>query len=513
MRGKVLLIAALLLGAAILFWTFRTGLSGSMSGAVVVGSKNFAESYILGEVMAQLLEDHGFRVERRFGLGGTAMSFEALRVGDLDVYVEYSGTIEQAILKLPQSVSEAELQALLRQQFGIDLLAPLGFNNTYALAVARSDAQRRGLRKISDLVHHPELRYGFSHDFLNRHDGWPGLARAYGLTAQPVGMDHGLAYAAVHAGKVDVTDAYSTDGDLEQFDLVLLEDDRHYFPGYLAAPLVRGGLDAGARAVLGKLAGTLNDTAMQALNAQVSIHKTSFAAVAREFLRGRGLLLADASDSESGTPSSTSKWTALGWRVVRHLQLTLIALVAGMIVAIPLGIMVYRFRLVARPVIYLAGTLQTVPSLALLALMIPLFGGIGARPAIAALFLYALLPILRNTALALFTIDPLLKKVSVGMGLTFRQRLWHIELPLAAPTILAGIKTAAVINIGTATLAAYIGAGGLGDPIVTGLALYDRSLILEGAIPAALLAILTEVAFEGLEKVVTPKHLLQRPLE
>jgi osmoprotectant transport system permease protein len=513
MRTTTVLIGALLLGTAVLVLTFSAGLSGSMSGAVVVGSKNFAESYILGEVMAQLLEDRGFRVERRFGLGGTLMTFEALRVGDLDVYVEYSGTIAQAILKLPQSTSDAELQETLRQRFAMDLLGPLGFNNTYALTLSRSEARRRGLRKISDLVHHPDLRYGFSHDFLNRHDGWPGLARAYGLTAQPVGMEHGLAYPAVHEGKVDVTDAYSTDGDLEQFDLVLLEDDRHYFPGYIAAPLARGSLDAQVRAVLDKLTGTLTDAAMQALNAQASIQKMPFAEVARGFLLEKGLLLADADTGEAGGAGPPSKWAALGWRVVRHLQLTLVALLAGMVVAIPLGVLVYRFRRVARPVIYLAGTLQTIPSLALLAFMIPIFGGIGARPAIAALFLYALLPILRNTALALFTIDPILKKVSVGMGLTFPQRLWHIELPLAAPTILAGIKTAAVINIGTATLAAYIGAGGLGDPIVTGLALYDRSLILEGAIPAALLAILTEVGFEGLEKWVTPKHLLQKPLE
>src|SRR5262249_38631017 len=188
------------------------------------------------------------------------------------------------------------------------------------------------------------------------------------------------------------------------------------------------------------------------------------------------------------------------------------ALVAGIAVAIPLGILVYRFRYVARPIVYLAGTLQTIPSIALLAFMIPLFG-IGAKPAIAALFLYALLPILRNTAAALFSIDPVLRKVSVGMGLTAWQRMRYIDLPLAAPTILAGIKTAAIINIGTATLAAFIGAGGLGEPIVTGLALNDVSLILQGAVPAALLAIITELAFEQMERVLIPKHLLEKPAD
>jgi len=270
---------------------------------------------------------------------------------------------------------------------------------------------------------------------------------------------------------------------------------------------VRGGVDPRVNGILEELSDKLTNAEMQALNAKVSNEKLAFADVASEFLHAKGLLLGTASRAAPG------RWAALGWRVIRHLELTLIALVGGMAVAIPLGILVYRFRLIPRPVVYLAGTLQTIPSLALLAFMIPVFKGIGAKPAIAALFLYALLPILRNTAMALFTIDPILKKVSVGMGLTFGQRLQYIELPLAAPTILAGIKTAAVINIGTATLAAYIGAGGLGDPIVTGLALYDQALILEGAIPAALLAIVTELAFEGLEKWLIPKHLLQKPVE
>jgi osmoprotectant transport system permease protein len=498
MRPTILAIGVLLLVTAALLLLSRTG------AGVVVGSKNFAESYILGEAMAQLLEDHGFQVERRFGLGGTLIGFEALRIGGIDVYAEYSGTLEQAILKLPERVSYAELQDTMRRTFGMELLAPLGFNNTYALALPRREAERRGLRTISDLVKHPDLRYGFTHDFLNRHDGWAGLARVYGLTAQPQAMEHGLSYPAIREGRLDITDAYSTDGDIDRFDLVLLEDDRHYFPQYLAAPLVRGAVDGRIKAVLGQLAATLTNTEMQGLNSRVSNEKQQFAEVAGQFLRAKGLLLADAAQAPP------SKWAALGWRVVRHLELTLVALAGGMIVAIPLGVLIYRFPLVARPVVYLAGTLQTIPSLALLAFMIPVFHGIGATPAIAALFLYALPPILRNTTLALVTIDPLLKKVSVGMGLTFGERLRYIELPLAAPAILAGIKTAAVINIGTATLAAYIGAGGLGDPIVTGLALYDPALILEGAIPAALLAIVTELSFEGLEKLVTPRHLLQK---
>src|SRR5262245_9562325 len=501
MRGLVLASGALvLLTLALVFLTRQD------SGVIVVGSKNFAESYILGEAIAQLLEGHGFRVERRFGLGGTLIGFEALRVGGIDVYVEYSGTLEQAVLKSPARLTYAELQATLEQEYGMSFLGPLGFNNSYAIALRRDEAQRRNLRTISDLARHPDLRLGFTHDFLHRHDGWPGLARAYGLAAQPSGVEHGLSYPAICDGKLDVTDAYTTDGDPRKFDLVLLEDDRRYFSQYLAAPLVRQGVDEPVKDLLGQLAGTLTDAQMQAYNALASDRKMAFAEIAGLLLRERALFAV--------TPAgeAPSKWAALRRRVVRHLQLTLLALVAGMAVAIPLGILVYRFRRVARPLVYIAGTLQTIPSIALLAFMIPLFG-IGVRPAIAALFLYSLLPILRNTATALFSIDPVLKKVSVGMGLTAWQRLRHVELPLAAPSILAGIRTAAVINIGTATLAAYIGAGGLGDPIVTGLALYDPALILEGAVPAALLAIFTEWTFELVERLVVPRHLLQKPAE
>ncbi|MFQ5988987.1 MAG: glycine betaine ABC transporter substrate-binding protein [Candidatus Methylomirabilales bacterium] len=498
MRPLIILLMTLLLLVG--------GAFAASDQAVVVGSKHFNESYVLAEIIAQLLEDRGFRVERKFGLGGTLICFEALKNGNIDIYPEYSGTLAEAILKLSRRVSYAELRDILKQQFDMDLLDSFGFNNTYAIALSRSLAQQRGLRKMSDLSKFPDLRFGLSYEFLNRHDGWPGLAQTYGLAVRPVGIEHGLAYQAIRENKLDVTDVYITDGDIKKFDLFLLEDDKQYFPQYLAAPLVRADLDGRIKQILGDLAGTITDDQMRALNGMVILEGRSFAEVAHRFLSEAGLLQSGRQRVEE------SKWVTLFYRTVTHLKLTFIALVAGMIVAIPFGILVYRVRAFSRPVMYIAGLLQTIPSIALLAFMIPLFG-IGAKPAIMALFLYSLLPILRNTAAALFSIDPVLKKVSVGMGLTAQQSLQYVELPLAAPTILAGIRTAAVINIGTATLAAFIGAGGLGEPIVTGLALNDTSLILEGAIPAAILAIMTEWAFEGLEKLMIPAHLLQKPAE
>lgn len=470
---------------------------------VVVGSKRFNESYILAEMMCQLLEARGLTVERRFGLGGTLVCFEAISIGEIDAYPEYSGTLEQAVLKADRHLDHEALNSRLRADHGLELLHPFGFNNTYAIAVREETARRLHLRRIGDLSERPDLKFALTHEFLNRKDGWPGLARTYGLTVTPVGIEHGLAYEAMKSGRVDVTDVYSTDGDIEKYHLVLLEDDRGYFPEYLAAPLVRSSLGSTARETIDGLAGRISDATMRRLNALVVLEGKTFPEAAHAYLDEAGLI--------DGGPSlrPNAFWPQLIRRTITHLKLTLIALVAGIAIAMPLGIAMFRAQLLARPVIYVAGILQTIPSIAMLALMIPAFG-IGATPAIVALFLYALLPILRNTAAALFSIDPVLRTVAIGMGLNKWQRLRHVELPLAAPTILAGIKTAAVINIGTATLAAFIGAGGLGEPIVTGLALNDVSLILEGAIPAAILAVLTELFFEILEFAVVPSHLSTR---
>jgi osmoprotectant transport system permease protein len=477
------------------------------SQKIVVGSKFDTEGRILGELVAQLLENRGFEVQRRLGLGATLICFQALVNGEINLYPEYSGTIEQAILKLSHRAGYEELRQQLERQHHLQLLAPFGFNNTYAIVVRREDAERFNLKTIGDLKKAPRLRYGFSHEFLRRPDGWPGLAARYGLSAIPSGIEHGLIYKAIAEKRLDVIDVYSTDANIQRYDLVILADDRQFFPTYLAAPLVRQGLNARAKQVLNELAGAISEGDMIALNAAATIERKDFVTIARSFLQQRNFLkLENVSQSQSG------RWAIRLERTLTHIKLTAIALVLAMTIAIPAGIAVYRLPAMARPILYVSGLLQTIPSIALLAFMIPFFG-IGTTPAIVALFLYALLPILRNTATALFSIDPLLKKVAVGMGLTTWQRLRHIEIPLAGPTIFAGIKTAAVINIGTATLAAFIGAGGLGEPIVTGLALNDTRLILEGAIPTALLAIVVEFGFEIVEKTMIPRHLLQKAAE
>jgi osmoprotectant transport system permease protein len=368
------------------------------------------------------------------------------------------------------------------------------------LAVTPETAERFELARISDLAGHSGLRFGLSHEFRDRADGWPGLKRTYALPQSSSGIEHGLAYQALLEREIDVTDAYSTDGDLLRYDLRILEDDRRYFPSYRALPLVRASLDPRFKTVLSALGGRLDDDSMRALNAKVVVDGRSFADVAREFLSAQDLAAPRVTADEG-------PWRRMISNALTHLKLTGIAVLAATFAGLGLALGVHRSQGLSNAVLYTTGLLQTVPSIALLALLIPLVG-VGEFPAIIALFLYSLLPIARNTITALVTIDPVLRQVARALGLTQLQRLRTIYLPLALPHALAGIRIAAVVSIGTATLAAFIGAGGLGEPIVTGLALNDSNLILQGAIPAAALAILVELSFEGLERVLVPRHLL-----
>ncbi len=459
---------------------------------ITVASKTFTESHVLAEIAAQNLELGGFEVARKQGLGGTMVLWEALLAGEIDVYPEYTGTLAQTILRRPDA-DPIELAAALAER-DLEIVAELGFNNSYAIAVNRALAESRGITRISDLADHPDLKLGFSLEFLNRADGWPSLKEYYGLPHEVSGLEHALAYRAIASGQLSATDAYTTDGDLQYFDLRLLEDDRQFFPRYDALLLARRDLPAPARALLAELVGTLDESRIQALNAAAGEPGVSPRSVVAEYL-GR------ADSGESSPAGQILRNTA------RHLKLTGMALLFACALALPLAIYLSQHPHAAAWAVYIAGLLQTVPSLALLAILVPLLG-LGQVPAVLALFLYSLLPIIRNTLAGIQSIDPLLRDVAEGMGLSTLQRLRYVEIPLALPMILAGVKTAAIISIGTATLAAFVGAGGLGEPIVTGLNLNDHGLILQGAIPAALLAIVTEFLFEWLERAILPPHLV-----
>ena len=474
--------------------------AGTLASAdpVVIGSKKFTESYVLGEIARRALSDAGVATEHRQGMGGTIILWQALQGGQIDVYPEYTGTIAQEILKNGQQLSFHEIRDALGK-FGVGMTEPLGFDNTYALVMRRSEAQRLGIRTISDLRKHPELKIGLTHEFLDRQDGWQPLRERYGLPQQSViGIDHALGYVALANGSIDVKDAYSTDAKIEENDLVVLEDDLRFFPKYEAVFLFRSSMSPGAISALRRLEGTLDEKRMIHLNTEAERTKNyTFAA---------NLYFEDGERSTNSVgesfPQKLVRWT------LRHLELAGFSLLLSVIIGIPLGIVASRGGLIGQGILGFASVVQTIPSLALLALLVPLpFFGISVRTAITALFLYGLLPIVRNTASGLQDVPRSLRESAVALGLSPFTRLWEIYLPMASRSILSGIKTSAVINIGTATLAALIGAGGLGEPILSGLNLNDHATILEGAVPAALLALLVQWFFDVLDRVLIPKGL------
>jgi osmoprotectant transport system permease protein len=446
-----------------------------------VGSKRFTESYILGELLAQIAG-----AQHRPGLGNTAILSEALRSGAVDVYPEYTGTIAREILKTEEPLDLAALNRRL-QPLGLAASVPLGFSNTYALGT------RLPLKTISELARHPQARIGLSHEFLGRRDGWPGLRAAYGLPQQPRGLDHGLAYEALAAGEVDVIDVYSTDAKIERYRITVLEDDRRFFPSYDAVLLHR--IDAPARfpaafEAFRKI--SIDTRTMVHLNARAEIDRIPFAQVAAEHL-----------GQSPGGPRTL--WSAIfapdfGRLLAEHLGLVFGSLAVALLIGVPLGILAARCKLLAQPVLLACGLIQTIPSLALLAFLIPVTGAIGAWPALIALFLYALLPITRNTHTGLVQVPRGLIGAATALGLGKRLVLTNVELPLALPTLMAGVKTSAVINVGTATIAAFIGAGGFGERIAQGLALNDHTVLLAGALPAAALALAVHAAFELAER-------------
>ena len=476
-----------------------------------IGSKRFTESYILAELLAQQAAPHsGVAPQVRQGLGNTAIVFDALRAGQIDLYAEYAGTIAQEILKTDRPMTLEQMhQALAPQGLGVGIA--LGFNDGYALALRAADAQRLGLSRLSDLAAQPQLKLGLSNEFIGRADGWKGLAARYRLKQTPIGLDHGLAYDAIAAGHIDVMDIYTTDAKIDFLGLKVLSDDQGYFPRYDAVVLYR--LDVPARhpqawAALQQLEGRINEPMMIAMNARAELKGVAFDVIAGDQLA----VLAQATATSTGAaPAPTTDAGARGFwaklwapdlaRLARqHLMLVAVAVALASVLGIPLALLTLRSPRLSAILLGATGLLQTVPSIALLAVLISVLGIIGTVPALIALTLYALLPVMRNTAAGLHQVPLGVRQAALSLGLTPLQCLRWIELPLAMPTIVAGVRTATAIAIGTATIAAFVGAGGFGERIVTGLALNDRELLLAGALPAALLALLSEGAFELWER-------------
>ncbi len=490
---------------------------------IIVGSKNFLENRLLAEMFAQLIEmQTSLNVERRFGMAGTQICFEALTTGSIDLYPEYTGTglvtiLGEKTMQDPVAVLN-RVRGEFRARWNIRWLAPLGFDNSYALALRRDHAQALGVRTITDLVKvSPTLKAGFGYEFIQRADGLPGLDQVYGLKFRKVvGMQQSLKYQATKNGDIDVLDVYTTDGRLAAYDFVVLEDDLRFFPPYEATALVRGETltkHPELALVLSELTHALSPTRMRELNLRIQEKGEPIPRVASDALQTLHLVKETHRPTTSTTEDSTSfltyLWeqrTALLVRTGEHMGLAGLGLLLGILLAVPLALLLERWRTGAETMIRLIGMSQTIPSIALLAFMIPLFG-VGTLPAIMALWIYSLYPIVRNTFSGLRDTAPSVVETGRALGMTEWQILRSVRLPLAAPTIMAGIRTAAIWTVGTATLAAFIGAGGLGVPIVSGLQLANVHVILSGALPATILALLVDSLLGWIERWVRPRGL------
>lgn len=474
--------------------------SGEMQAqSVKVGSKNFTESYILANLLVETIEKRGFEADPKFGMGGSGLLFQSLQQGSIDIYPEYTGTIVQALLKRQdKDMGIEELNQLLKP-LNLVVSQSLGFNNSYGLAVRREFAKTHGLKTISDLKKvSAQMVGGFEHEFLKRSDGFYSLMKSYNLPPlkQVKGMDHSLAYEALAGGSVDLIDIYTTDGKLEKFDFVTLSDDQNYFPKYYAVWISR--LDfVKEHPRLWQMAteweGKISDSLMTHLNADVEEKR----ATAKAVLYKNNLIQGEL-ESQDGRYDRIKKYG------VEHLYLVLLSVGLAILLGFPLAFMATHTPALKHGILMLSSAVQTIPSLALLCFLIPVFG-VGFVPSIVALVLYALLPIVINSYTGLSLIDRELMDMAKQLGMNRWQKLWHVQVPMSLPYVLAGIKTSLITSIGTATLAALIGAGGFGTPILTGLALNDYSVIMEGAIPVCILALIAQILFQVLEKkVVSP---------
>ncbi len=482
---------------------------GSKLTGLKIGSKKFTESVILGEILTQLVRSSGQRASHLSELGGTTLVFDALRRGEIDLYPEYTGTLIEEIFADSDAINDADLAVLLEQQ-GVQISQPLGFNNSYALAVRWETAEKYKLDTLSDLALHEDLRLGFSNEFLDRDDGWKNLRIRYGLPHEEVtGLDHDLAYRQLESGFIDVMDVYTTDARLKDLDLVLLKDNLNYFPRYDAVVLFRTDLVErfpAVPALIAQLESQITAEDILQLNAAVESGVVREPQAAADFLREQFSLNIQVVD-----PSVASQ---IWQRTLEHCDLVRRSLIPAIFIAVPLGILAARHPSLGQVILGVVGIIQTIPALALLVLLIAPVAylglgtlGAGSATAVVALFLYSLLPIVRNTATGLTSISPEYAESATALGLSPLFRLLHIELPLASPSILAGIKTAAILNVGFATLGALVGARGYGQPILTGIRLNDMGLIMQGAIPAACLAILLQILFEVGERWFIPAGL------
>ena len=488
----------------------------------MIGSKIFPEQVILSEMLALYLErEYGLEVERNLNLGGSKVAFDALVKGDIDIYPEYTGTGYILILGRKELLNADETYKIVSREFekkyNILWSEPIGFNNTFSIAIRKKDPLLKEVERISELKGKVgEIKLAAPHEFFEREDGYEGFKKLYALNFDSnnvSSMNPGLMYSALRDSQVDIIVSDSTDGRIKAYNLKIIEDDKNFFPPYYAAWLHRKDLiqrHPELKKALKVFSGLIDEKEMIKLNNKVAAQQIEPRTVALNFLINKGLIegeLQKESENKSFFSYAFSRKDYLLKITKEHLTLSFGSLFFALLFSLPTGIYLTRLPRLQSSVFSVINTVQTIPSLALLGFLIP-FLGIGFKPAILALFLYSLLPLVRNTYTGIKSVDSKYIEASKGLGLSQMQILFKVELPLALPVILAGIRTASVIVIGTATLAALVGAGGYGDPIFRGVSTVNSYLILMGAIPSAILAVATDKILGWLEKKIVSPGLL-----
>ncbi|MBC7741805.1 MAG: ABC transporter permease subunit, partial [Bdellovibrionaceae bacterium] len=405
-----------------IFGLTSLGLNVHAQTEIKVGSKKFTESVVLGELARQSLVNKGLAAKHIAELGGTRILWNALVAGNIDVYPEYSSTIEEELLKQKFS-SFKDLRTELEKN-GIGITEPLGFNNTYAIGMKKDRAANLGIARISDLARHPELKLGLSEEFLQRKDGWPALKEKYNLPQDKLrGIDHDVAYRALETNDIEVIDLYSTDAEIQYYNLLVLTDDLNYFPKYEAVYLYRlatAKRESNFLEALQLFSGKVSEPLMIEMNNQAKIKKMPTEQVAAVFLKEKFAI--------NSNEKKSSRAERIALRTQEHLKLVIVSLFFAILMGVPLGILAAKKRGAGKIILGLTGAIQTIPSLALLVVLIkPLnmlgLTGIGDTPALIALFLYSLVPIVRGAHVGFQQIPLALRETSEVIGLSRQSQL------------------------------------------------------------------------------------------
>lgn len=496
-----------------------------LKGTIIVGSKEFTEELILGNIMKLLLEQNGFAVNDRIGLSGTMTNHMALVNGDIDVYMEYTGTAYTVILKQTKPIYDPHqvyefVKKEYEKRWNLTWLRPANFDNSNALVMKKDESDRLGIKTISELAlyvrQHPEkLSFATNAEFLSRPDGLTLLEKHYGFAFPQdkiVKMDIGLTYVALNDGKVDVAMGFSTDAAIKKFGLATLDDDKRFFPIYNPAPVVRQEvLDRypQVKEILDQIGPRLTTDQMILMNYEVEVEGHNPQDVAREWLQKEGLVVQN--NNTSSVIFSSSTIQNIGYlvqKISQHLEVSAISVAVAILIGLGLGTVLasVQSKIIPTIVLTLVTIIFTIPSIAMFGFMMPIFG-LGLVPSIIALVLYAQIPILRNTYTGLSNVSSSIINAAEGLGLDKQEILFKIKFPMAAPVIMAGIRSSVVLTIGIATIASLIGAGGLGDMIFHGIEQGNTELILTGTIPVAVLAVTTDLGLKFTEVRFTSRGI------